>query len=366
MPAPTTITREPTAVSEFGDYYQAVVRGRRRGIGPAVFRGALRAVSVPYGLAVLSRNALYDRGWLRVRRAGVPVVSVGNLTLGGTGKTPCVEYVARFYRQQDLRVAILSRGYGATHGANDEALVLEENLPDVPHLQGADRAELATMAVEELESELLVLDDGFQHRRLARDLDIVLVDATDPWGTGHLFPRGLLREGRRGLRRAGAVVLTRCDQVADSERGRLREEVAGWAPSAVVAEAVHGPVELVNSEGQAMPLSFLTDRPVAAFCGVGNPEAFRRTLLGLGTRVEGFRAFPDHHPYTRVEVGALRNWLRGLPRTELAVTTQKDLVKLRVSELGGRPLWALRVLLEVVRGHEGLEQKLRSVLPTTG
>lgn len=346
-----------------GDYYQAVVRGTVRGLGPGLLRGALRAASLPYALAMQGRNALYDHGWLRVRRAGVPVVSVGNLTLGGTGKTPCVEYVARFYRQRDVRVAVLSRGYGAAQGANDEALVLEENLPDVPHLQGAQRADLAATAVAELESELLVLDDGFQHRRLARDLDIVLVDATDPWGGGHLFPRGLLREGRRGLRRAGVVVLTRRDQVEDSERGRLREEVARWAPSAVVAEAVHGPVELVNSEKRVAPLALLAGRPVAAFCGVGNPEAFRRTLLGLGAGVEWFRTFPDHHPYGRADVDVLRDWLRVPPAEAVAVTTQKDLVKLRVPELGGRPLWALRVRLEIVRGHEGLEQKLRSVLP---
>src|SRR5437870_5928929 len=144
---------------------------------------------------------MYERGWNERRRAPVPVVSVGNLTVGGTGKTPCVEHVARFYRSRGLRVAVLSRGYGAAAGRNDEAMVLEENLPDVPHLQGPDRAALAFTAVEELESEVLVLDDGFQHRRLARDLDLVLVDATDPWGQGYLFPRGLLRESPASLRR---------------------------------------------------------------------------------------------------------------------------------------------------------------------
>lgn len=345
------------------DYYRALVRRDSRGPWPAALRGALWAASVPYGWAVRLRNTAYDRGWNTTRQAAAPVVSVGNLTLGGTGKTPCVEYVARFFRAQDVRVAILSRGYGATHGANDEALVLEENLPDVPHLQGADRAALAATAVEELDSELLVLDDGFQHRRLGRDLDVVLVDATDPWGQGYLFPRGLLREPRCSLRRAGVVVLTRADQVEDSVRGRLREEAARLAPSAVVAEAVHGPVELVNSEQQTAPLSLLAERPVTAFCGLGNPEAFRRTLLGLGTRVESFRTFPDHHPYGRPDVEALGAWVGGQAPESLAVTTQKDLVKLRVTQLGGRPLWALRIRLDVVAGREALEQKLRSVLP---
>src|SRR5207248_2374875 len=134
--------------------------------------------------------------------------------------------VARFFRGLGVRVAVLSRGYGAEHGPNDEALVLEENLPDVPHLQGADRVALARAAVEELDSEVLVLDDGFQHRRLARSLDLVLIDATAPWGHGHLFPRGLLREPASGLRRAGVVLLTRCDQAAAKELARLRQRIA--------------------------------------------------------------------------------------------------------------------------------------------
>src|SRR5205823_9863977 len=129
---------------------------------------------------------------------------VGNLTLGGTGKTPCVEYVARYFRARGRRVVILSRGYG-----DDEARLLADNLPDVPHLQGQDRVALADQAAKGWPADVLVLDDGFQHRRLARDLDIVLIDATEPWGYGRLFPRGLLRESPEGLRRADLVVLTR-------------------------------------------------------------------------------------------------------------------------------------------------------------
>src|SRR5262249_38735959 len=194
---------------------------------------------------------------------------------------------------------ILSRGYGSTSGPNDEALVLEENLPDVPHLQGADRAALAGAAVEELESEVLVLDDGFQHRRLARDLDLVLIDATRPWGFGRLLPRGLLREPVFGLRRAGAVVLTRCDQVAPEERERIRARVRLTAPSVPVAESSHRAVELQNSDRTVAPLERLRQGPVAAFCGLGNPDAFRRTLTDLGADLCAFRTYPDHHSFTR-------------------------------------------------------------------
>jgi len=308
------------------------------------------------------RNRLYDRGWKRSFRVSVPVISVGNLTLGGTGKTPCVEYVARFYRQQEWRVAILSRGYGSEAGRNDEALVLEENLPDVPHLQGADRVTWATAAVEELESEVLVLDDGFQHRRLARDLDLVLVDATNPWGHGYLFPRGLLREPPASLRRAGVVLLTRCDQVEALQRERLRETVARLAPEVPVIETTHRPVELINAEQQTAPLSLLVSRPVAAFCGIGNPEAFRRTLTDRGATVIAFRTFADHHAYTRTDVEDLRAWAHQQPTDCVVVTTQKDLVKLRLVQLANRELWAVRLRLHVEAGQDALDRKLSAVL----
>jgi tetraacyldisaccharide 4'-kinase len=346
------------------DTYRCLASGRARGLGPGLLRCGLRLLSGPYGLGVRVRNGLYDLGWTRSVRAAVPVVSVGNLTAGGTGKTPCVEYVARRYRQRGLLVAILSRGYGNTGGANDEALVLEENLPDVPHLQGADRVALAATAVEELESEVLVLDDGFQHRRLARDLDLVLIDATNPWGHGYLLPRGLLREPRGGLRRAGLVVLTRCDQVQPEELGRLRAEVGRIAPGLAVVETTHRPVGLVNGSATAAQQE-LRSRPVAAFCGLGNPEAFRRTLLDLGANVVAFRTFPDHHGYTRADVDDLQRWAGQQPGECLVVTSQKDLVKLRLGQLGGRPLWALRVSLHVEAGQELLDRKLEEVVQET-
>ncbi len=283
---------------------------------------------------------------------------VGNLTVGGTGKTPFVEHVAGFYRRRDVRVAVLSRGYGAETGPNDEALVLEENLPDVPHLQGKDRVALARAAIEELESELLVLDDGFQHRRLCRDLDLVLIDATAPWGYGRLLPRGLLREPVSGLRRAHLIALTRCDQVNAADKVRIRCEVKRLAPGTPVIETTHRPVELTGSDGAKEPLERLRGRPVAAFCGVGNPESFRRTLSDCGANIVAFRPYLDHHAYTRADVDDLRAWARGLPSDCHVVVTQKDLVKLRLTRLGDVPLWALRIRLHVETGADELERLL--------
>jgi tetraacyldisaccharide 4'-kinase len=343
-----------------GDYYHHLVSGRARGVWPSVQRGGLRLLSAPYGWVVRLRNRLYDRHWQQ--RAAVPVVSVGNLTLGGTGKTPCVEYVARYYRDRDKRVAILSRGYGGDRGANDEALVLEENLPDVPHLQGPDRAALATMAVEEMESDVLVLDDGFQHRRLARDLDLVLIDATNPWGHGHLFPRGLLREPVSSLRRANVVLVTRCDQASKEERGRIREVAVHHAPERPIIETTHRPLELVGSDRRKTPLDRLKDRPAIAFCGIGNPEAFRRTLKELGAWPTEFRTFPDHHAYTRGDLDSLRDWARRQATDCIVLTTQKDLVKLSLAQLGGRDLWAVRIGMHFETGQEELDRRLEEAV----
>jgi tetraacyldisaccharide 4'-kinase len=334
--------------------WRAIVRGTAGGPAAFVLRRGLWLARWPYGLGVWWRNRRFDRG-SAVCRAAVPVISVGNLTVGGTGKTPCVEYVARLLRNRDLRVAVLSRGYGAEAGRNDEAMVLEENLPDVPHYQGRDRVALARTAVEESESEVMVLDDGFQHRRLARDLDIVLIDATDPWGGGYLFPRGGLREPRSSLRRAGLVVLTRCDAVDGRTADAIAADVTRIVPGAPLARTIHAPRELLNGE-HSESVESIRGKRVGGFCGIGNPIAFRRTLTDLGADVTDFREFPDHHPYRREDVEDLRKWAAALPQDAWVVTTQKDWVKLRLNDLGGRPLWALRVGLQFVEGQEAFDR----------
>ena len=291
----------------------------------------------------------------------MPVVSVGNLTVGGTGKTPCVEYLARRFREWDVRVAILSRGYGVEHGPNDEALVLEENLPDVPHLQGRDRAALAATAVEELESEVLILDDGFQHRRLGRDFDMVLVDATNPWGFGRLLPRGLLREPISSLRRADAILITRSDQAPDKEVAAIMSRIRRECPESPIVATSHRPLGwLRHGHGEA-PAELLRGRPVAAFCGLGNPDAFRRSLTAIGCDVRDFRTFPDHHPYSCSDIDELRRWADSMPAETALATTQKDLVKLRTAMIGTHELWALRIGMHIHHDAEAerLEQRIK-------
>jgi tetraacyldisaccharide 4'-kinase len=355
----------PLATSNEGRFL-ALIRGERRGPVAMLARLGLRVASWLYGAGVRLRNLAFSRGWREVVRVGVPVVSVGNLTVGGTGKTPCVEFVARFYRDRDQRVAILSRGYGVEAGRNDEALVLEETLPDVPHLQDADRVGIARTAIEELESDILVLDDGFQHRRLHRDLDLVLVDATDPWGLGAMLPRGLLREPLCGLRRADAIVVTRADQASPKALRDIYGRLSRIAPNKPIAFATHRPTALVNSDGASESVEHLRERAVAGFCGIGNPEAFRRTLAGLGARVVDFRAFPDHHPYSREDVVSLRESAHAMPQDTLFVTTHKDLVKLRIPDLAGRPLWALRIEMAFQTNQAAIESVLARVLDADG
>lgn len=343
--------------------YLRLIRSEARGPLAAAARVTLAVASGGYALGVAARTVAFDRGWAPSHRAAVPVVAVGNLTLGGTGKTPMVEYVARRFRRDGLRVAILSRGYSQAAGLNDEGRVLEGNLPDVPHLQGADRVALARIAVEELESQVLVLDDGFQHRRLARDLDLVLLDALEPFGGGWLFPRGLLREPVRALRRAGVVVLSRADLVDAATRRAVRTEAERRAGPLRWAEARHAPRDLVDASGTAAPLDELRARSrIVAFCGIGNPEGFRRTLEGLGARPADFRRFPDHHAYTAADVAALARWATDLG-AELALTTQKDLVKVRTAALGAAPLRALRIGLEILDGAAILDDALRAIRP---
>jgi tetraacyldisaccharide 4'-kinase len=347
--------------------FHALVRGERRGPLAAVLRAGLWWARLPYAVGVWSRNRGYDRHPNRATRVPVPVVCVGNLTLGGTGKTVCVESVARFFRDQDKPVAILSRGYGSPDaGPNDEALVLEENLPDVPHLQGADRAALANTAVEELECEVLVLDDGFQHRKLYRDLDVVLIDATRPLADEYLFPRGLLREPVSSLKRAGIVLFTRCDQVTPESLDRQVRWLKERFPKLPFGLTKHQPTELIGLDGVTASVEELRGKPVAAFCGIGNPEAFRRTLTDLGADVIAERTFADHHPYSREDVDDLTEWAASQPENAIIATTQKDWVKIRVGELGGRKLWAVRVGLSFLDGEEVFRQKLAGVLPDLG
>jgi tetraacyldisaccharide 4'-kinase len=284
-----------------GRDFRDLLSGQRRGWTYAAARAALRIVEAPYAGAMRLRNWRYDSGRATVHRLPAPVISVGNLTLGGTGKTPLVEWLARWLAARGARVALVSRGYGSpqagarpasgarpAQGAlalpdrehpgaepNDEARELAEKLPGVPHFQNADRLLACRAAIAETGAQMLVLDDAFQHRRVARDLDILLVDACEPFGFEHVFPRGTLREPLCGARRAHAIGLTRRDMISASERDMIRRRFERLAPGAAWLEMRHRPTALRTFDGVEFPLAAIRGQRVAALCGMRHCGAAR-------------------------------------------------------------------------------------------
>ena len=349
--------------------FRDLVSGKRRGVLPAMTRCALAVAEVPYSLVVVRRNRRFDSGRTEITRVGVPVISVGNITLGGTGKTPVVEWLARWFRQRGVRVCIISRGYGAEEGSrNDEALELEQKLPDVPHVQNPNRVEAAQMAIEEFETQLILLDDAFQHRRIHRDLNIVLLDALEPFGFDHVFPRGTLREPLAGLSRADVVCLTRADMLSVDERQQIRMRVERMRPDVPWVELSHAPRALLVWRGEEQPIESLRKKQVAAFCGIGNPAGFRHTLDTCGYEVAAWREFPDHHNFTRDDVDSLAAWATDHAAGEgisAVVCTHKDLVKIQSRELGETPLVALGIGIDLLAGGELIDACLTPLLPPT-
>jgi tetraacyldisaccharide 4'-kinase len=341
-----------------------IVNGQQTGWSASVVRGCLWLLSKPYGVVIAIRNWLYKRQWRQVHKAEIPVISIGNLTVGGTGKTPTVAMLARWFRDQNIRVCIISRGFGADDdGRNDEAKELELSLPDVPHLQNPDRVAAITTAREELESQVALLDDGFQHRRLHRDLDIVLLDALEPFGYGHLLPRGLLREPLTSLRRADVVLIARADQVTEQSLATIRSRVQRYAPSAAWVESEHSPQRLRNSSGATESLELIDGKRILAFCGIGNPKGFFQTVKSLGGQLVHTETFPDHHQFSADDIQAIRETLDELNDVDLVLCTGKDLVKLSVDSFGEKPLWCVDIELSIRFGHEALLDRLNEILP---
>jgi tetraacyldisaccharide 4'-kinase len=333
--------------------------------------GGLELLRVPaslFGAAVRLRRGAYDRGWLPRVHPGVPVVSVGNLSTGGTGKTPLAAWLVGELARRGFRPGLLSRGYGAPPGGgapNDEALLLARLCPGVPHVQDKDRVRGARALVAR-GADAIVLDDGFQHRRLARDVDLVLIDATRPYGlpapkqggapVEALLPRGLLREPSTSLARADAIVVTRSDALSASELEALEAELARVAPGKGLVRAVHRARRLRDERGIEHPLARLAGREVELASAIGNPRAFEADVRALGARVLDHRVFPDHHRYVASDLEGLGSNGRTL------VTTAKDAVKL---EPLGVAFEALEVELEIVSGAL-LVEALLDALPRHG
>jgi len=346
--------------------FKRLADGTDRRFRATLLRGALAPLGAVWSMAMAARNTAYERGLFAAHRAPVPVVCVGNLTLGGTGKTPLVAWVARRLAAAGHRPAIVSRGYGAGPGQrSDEAAELAIVLPGVPHVADRDRVAGARAAAA-AGAGAVILDDGFQHRRLARDLDLVAIDATDPFGCGRVFPRGLLRERLAGAARADALILTRAASVTGPRRAEIRARLAGSCagrPPPVWAEASHAPTAIRSCDGGVHPLDWLAGRRVAAFAGIGNPAAFRKTLDDLAADVVAFRPYVDHHDYSAADHADLVAW-GGAQGADVLVTTLKDLVKLSAlppTRGDAMPLVAVEIALMIESGADDLGRLVDSI-----
>lgn len=275
-----------------------------------------------YSIVIRLRNFLYEKNWLKSHRADAIVISVGNITAGGTGKTPLVIWICKFLQNKNVLCAILTRGYKA-QGTIDEPAVLAESCPQAKVIVNPSRVEAAAEAVNKFGAKILIMDDGFQHRRLARDLDIVTIDATCPFGYGKVLPAGLLREPVTSLKRADAAVLTRCDQVSESEISRIEQELRSVNLNMMIARSIHNPTYAKSAAGERITIERLRSRKIFAFCGIGNPEAFLSTIRSIGVNLVGSKIYDDHHNYTDGDVDDIHNQADGLG-ADLILSTQKD------------------------------------------
>jgi len=310
---------------------------------------------------VATRAAAYRRGWLATHRAGVPVVAVGNLTVGGSGKTPVVDYLLRLATARGVPAAVLTRGHGRRTGSHlsrvrwadtpaadatavgDEPLMLARRHPAVPVYVGPDRVAAARLAAVVDAPRLLVADDAFQHLRLARDLNLLLVDAERGLGNERVLPCGPLREPPGAIHRADAVLITKANLGdADAVAQRL---TARWGFRGPVFRSAFLPAALERLDGAAaLPPEALAGREVGLVCGIAQPAGFAAVVAALGGRVARERTFPDHHPYAPADLERLATEAAGAdPAAPAWVTTEKDAVKLRDRFPRPDRLWVLRM-----------------------
>ena len=316
---------------------------------------ALAGPELLYRAAVGLRNLLYDSGVRRARRLPCRVVSLGNLTVGGSGKTPLTSFVAGLLREAGYRCGVVSRGYGRSAtlrpllisdgrsiladagAAGDEPALIARDNPAVPVVVGSDRHAAARLLLSAAPCEVLVLDDAFQHRRLARDLDLLLVDGRDPWANGRMLPRGPLREPLSSVARADAILVTRSEGRVPPA---LAAALARYHPDAPVLHCGMKARAFVTRDGETIGPSALKGLTAYAFSGIARPDRFESDLGDLGVRLGGARRFADHHRFDSRDLEAIVRAARAA-RAEVLVTTEKDLIRILETPSGAPPLYAL-------------------------
>ena len=313
--------------------YRKLISGQSKGVAAAIARAVLRVLSWGYASIIIVRNFLYSTGWLKVHKVNATVISVGNITTGGTGKTPLVVWIANQITQ-NYTCAILTRGYKTTQNSKlktqnyiDEPEILAKGCPQAKVIVNPDRLAGAQEAIDKYHAKVLIMDDGFQHRRLGRNLDIVTIDATCPTGYGRMLPAGLLREPVSSLKRADAAVVTRSDQVNKSDLESLEAKLKSINPEMLIVRTIHNPVCAQTTHGEKIDIEQLKGKKIFAFCGIGNPEAFFSTIRKTGAQLVGSKIFNDHYAYANNDIDDIYEEAMYLG-ARLVLSTQKDWTKI--------------------------------------
>ncbi len=378
-------------LNTFEHYGIDVIFGRREGMRATVFAGFLQALSYVFSGIAQARLWLYRKRILHDQPLGCLVVVVGNLTVGGTGKTPVVEKFARALRDRGRRVAILSRGYRSksapmwkkwwyrlshtaeppprivsdgqrvlldSEQAGDEPYMLARNLPGVFVIVDKNRVKAGTYAIKKFGCDTLILDDGFQYLPLKGRLNLLLVDKTNPFGNGHLLPRGILREPIKHLQRASYVFLTKSDGVRDVE---LEELIQKHNPGVDIIECAHRPQYLQRfGTDERQPLEWLRGRRVGAFSGIAVPESFEKFVRDLGGHIQFTRRFLDHYRFTSEDFVSL--FTEGIEqKVEFIVTTEKDAVRLPDGLPCAVPIYYLRLEIDIIRGASDFDEAVERI-----
>ena len=340
---------------------------------------AMLPISWAYGAATERRNRRFDSGAVRAERLPRPVVSIGNITVGGTGKTPMAILVARGLLARGFRPAVLSRGYGGRRSGSgnvvsdgrqillsaaeggDEPALMAANLSGVPVITGPERVISGRLAIDKFAADVLVLDDGFQHRRLARDVDILMIDGQNPFGNRQLLPAGPLREDpRTALDRADIVVKTVVEKLPKS---LSVDDSTAALPRRPVFRAAYEATGLYPGDGgEALPPEILQDKKILAFTAIAAPEKFQATLEAMGARIIKFLAFPDHYFYKEGDVRKIAG-AATRQAVEMIVTTEKDGVKLAAFQEFYRTIHILSVGLRIDPGEEAFFGALIKLMP---
>jgi tetraacyldisaccharide 4'-kinase len=329
--------------------------------------------SLPYRLVCSLRLTFYRHGIYKQKKLPVRVISVGNITLGGTGKTPLVIYLAEKLKEKNENVAILTRGYKRKkkemveltqktrdkikwEDAGDEPYLMAQRLSGVPILVSKNRCRSGDYAVGKHDARFLILDDGFQHLKLFRDLDVVVIDSINPFGNGRLLPAGILRESPSSLKRADVFVLTKTDQ--GSKKNKLIQRLNRLNPKAPIVESVYR-IRTVKKlfEGSAINAKELENKPALAFSGIGNPESFESSLRQLRIRILKHRKYPDHFPYSPADVFTLMDEAEG-EGADFIITTEKDSVRIPFINRMKIPFYVLKIDLKITSGEKILWEKI--------